>query len=364
MPPKTRTKANAKAALAKNVPSSSSALSFELWKTDTRLASGGDLKQISQWRVDTTSYSQTVEVHHNEQFTLKPLTITDGEYKGRQVLMLMPVKITEYFPFMELPPELRQMVYEIVLLEEKSKEITIDSYKPKGLPRRPVQSGFRSTSRSSPHHGLTWDKSRGKWIGQQPSNMGLLRVSHQLRRETAPVVYGLQTFHCLGMSPMEVFLDTIGDMRKYLKHLPIQEYAYKPGKERLIFSLLRDAKSLRSIAYPHGLLCGDKRAYQYGNRSSVEGLMREAAPMLKALHESREHDVTAVSVLDIIKLGRPRLCYQCERNMDKPNYKCANMSCGYPCSEIEKHHTDFETRLRAGIATEVGITMVVDGEME
>ncbi|KAK3616387.1 hypothetical protein LTR56_025988 [Elasticomyces elasticus] len=336
MPPKTRTKANAKAVVAKDVPSSSSAVSFEPWKTDTKLASGGSLaKHVSRWRVDTTSYSRTVEVHHNEQFTLKPLTITDGEYKGRQVLMLMPVKITEYFPFMDLPPELRKMVYELVLLDEKTKQITIDSYKPPGLPRRAVQSGFRSSRRGGPHHGLTWDKAKGKWLGQKPTNMGLLRVSHQVRHETAPFVYGLQTFHCLDMSAMEIFLQTIGsDMRGYLKHLPFNEYGYKPGKEYPIFRLLRDAKSLRRMTFPHDLICTDKKTWHFGKRISLESLVHAAAPMLKALHETREDDDAAVPVFDIIELEKPRICYQCQKHKDTPTYKCSDMTCGYKCSDM------------------------------
>ncbi|KAK5720508.1 hypothetical protein LTR17_014909 [Elasticomyces elasticus] len=363
MPPKTRTKANAKAVVAKDVSSSSSASKFKPWKTDTKLASGGDLKQASQWRVDTTSYSQTVEVHHNEQFTLKPLIISEGEYKGRQVLMLMPVKITEYFPFMELPPELRQMVYEIVLLEENSRNIDIDSYKPSGLSRRPVQSGFRSTSRDGPHHGLTWDKSRGKWMGQPPSNMGLLRVSHQVRRETAPVVYGLQTFHCHGMSPMEVFLETIGDMRGYLKHLPIKEYGYKLGKQRSIFSLLRDARSLRSITYPHNLLCAGKQEQMYYEHLlTVEDLAREAAPMLRALHESREDDDTAVPICELIQVEKPHLCFSCRHMKDTSTYKCMNMACEYPCGEAEQHHIDINARLRAAIAKELGFALAEELE--
>ena len=41
----------------------------------TKLVSGESLeKHISQWRVDTTSFTQSIEVHHNEQFTLKPVS--------------------------------------------------------------------------------------------------------------------------------------------------------------------------------------------------------------------------------------------------------------------------------------------------
>ncbi|KAK4900248.1 hypothetical protein LTR27_002472 [Elasticomyces elasticus] len=358
MPPKTRTKAKPAVAVAAEPPT------FKPWKTDTKLASGGSLKQVSQWRVDTTSYSQTVEVHHNDQFTLKPLIITDGEYKGRQVLMLMPVTITDYFPFMDLPPELRKMVYELVLLDEKSKKITIDSYKPIGQLRRPVQQGFRWTHRNGPHHGLTWDKAKGKWLGQKRSNLGVMRVSHQMREETAPFVYGLQNFHCLDMSAMEVFFETIGDMRGYLKHLSLDTYGYKPSKSHTIFRLLRDAKSLRSITISHDMLCDDKRTYHHGKRTTVEGLVGEAAPMLKALHNSREDDKTAVSVFDIIKIERSKICFQCEKFKDKPSYKCSNMACGYSCSEIEKHHSDFKARLRAAIAKALGITLVVEEEGE
>ncbi|TKA63477.1 hypothetical protein B0A55_10615 [Friedmanniomyces simplex] len=177
---------------AKLATSSTASPGFKLWASGTKLFSGESLtKAVSQWRVNTGSLTQSVEVRHIELFTLKPLVITEGAYKGRHVLMLQPVTITDYFRFMDLPPELRKMVYDLVLLE-KSEKITIESYKPVGQPRRPVRQGFRYTGRND-HRGMTWDKTRGKWIGQLPSNLGVLRALYKARKndDTAVSVFDI-----------------------------------------------------------------------------------------------------------------------------------------------------------------------------
>ncbi|TKA80865.1 hypothetical protein B0A55_02348 [Friedmanniomyces simplex] len=331
---------------------------FKPWASGTRLVSGESLTMaVSQWRVDTGSFTQSVEVRHNELFTLKPLVITEGAYKGRHVLMLQPVTITDYFRFMDLPPELRKMVYDLVLLE-KSEKITIESYKPVGQPRRPVRQGFRYTGRND-HKGMTWDKTRGKWIGQLPSNLGVLRVSHQVCAETASIFYGHHDFYCSDLAAMELFLHMMGEMRQYLKHISISENPWKPSKAKPALSLLGDAKSLRTLSLPHTLYCTDKSRWD-PNRMSLETVVKDCGPMLKALCKARKNDDTAVSVFDIIKLPESEVCWQCKYNKEHASYRCSNMACGYPCAEQEEHHKAFAPKLRAAIANQLGITRFLE----
>jgi len=57
---------------------------FKAWKSSgTKLIDGGSLaKQASQWRVDTASWASNVEIHHNDQFTLKPVSTESGLCEG------------------------------------------------------------------------------------------------------------------------------------------------------------------------------------------------------------------------------------------------------------------------------------------
>ncbi|KAK3112948.1 hypothetical protein LTR53_010233 [Teratosphaeriaceae sp. CCFEE 6253] len=333
---------------------------WKAWKSHTKLASGGTLtKQVAQWRVDSATYSQTVEVHNNEEFRLQPFTITDGRYKGRHVLMLQPVENTEYFCFMDLPPELRKNVYDYILLE-KSENIGIDTYKPVGQPRRAVRHLFRG---NATHKGMTWDRTHGKWIGQTPSGLSLLRVSQQLRSETAPVVYGQHDFQLYHMGDMECFLDGIGDMRKYIRALTLGVDCYRSARYRSALTLLQDAESLRSVKIPHETLCNDKRggfSYQYRtrHRTSFPHFLAGCTTMLKMQHEQRKGKADVVSAVDLIKITGPDDCYQCKTNKDKLGYVCKATSCGYPCEDAIKHGKEFDAKFRAAVREILGLEAI------
>ena len=104
------------------------------------------------------------------------MLITQGPYKGRRIIMLEPVA---GFPFLELPAEVRNIIYSHLL--EEDKPIRMDTTKVTHQPRRPVRLGFRS---SDGHTGLTWNRNTHKWIDQSPSAHTILRVNKQIFRET------------------------------------------------------------------------------------------------------------------------------------------------------------------------------------
>jgi len=218
--------------------------------------------------------------------------------KGRRVLMLEPFTITEYFPFFDLPPELRKMIYDLVLLEPKN--IAMCTHKPVGQPRRPVGMDFRINRK---HKGLSWDRTKGKWSGQTPSSFALLFVSQRMLQETAPVAYGDNTFDFADMRWAKVFLTTIGNMRKYLKHIRFGPTSYRYSEASSVFNLLKSADSLRTITINHKVSCARVTTSQHYIwcrwHARVEDLVAQALPMLKTLHKAREGQVAAASVLDL-----------------------------------------------------------------
>lgn len=61
---------------------------------------------------DTTSTGSLANTRRKHGFTLKLVTLDEGLYKGRQVLVIEKVKP---FPFLKLSSEIRNQIYEDVL---------------------------------------------------------------------------------------------------------------------------------------------------------------------------------------------------------------------------------------------------------
>ncbi|KAK5713874.1 hypothetical protein LTR17_017373 [Elasticomyces elasticus] len=346
MPPKTRNslprkvKVAAKANITKRANEDeepdTSLIAFKAWKTGTKLASGGKLcERESQWKVTADNFAQTVEVMQKEAFTLKPLTITEGQYRGCNVLVLVPVENKDYFRFLDLPPELRTMVYEFSFASEPI-----------------AMSSHRVTHERKRSVGMTFDKAHGKWIGQVPSSFSLLRVNKQLHQETAPVAYG-NTFSFGLMSDAVIFLQDIDDMREHLKGLTLGPRSYQKTKVRPIFNFLADAKHLRSIRLSHDIVCSIYT--EYGLRMSLKQFIEVGRPTLKEMHTARKDSELAVPVRDLIKIDPPEKCYFCKKS-SKTKRHCATLGCcDLPCGEAETHNAEVAATARVQLADMLGI---------
>ncbi|KAK4900241.1 hypothetical protein LTR27_002465 [Elasticomyces elasticus] len=332
---------------------------FGNWQSSTKLASSGGGKiseQEAQWNIKENKFGQTVEVYQKECFTLKPLTITEGPYKGCNVLVLVPVENKDYFRFLDPLPELRTMVYEYSFAPES---IAMSSHKVTHERKRPVVSTFHRTT-GTHHEGMVFDKAHGKWNGQVPSSFSLLRVSKQLLQETAPVAYK-NTFSFDLMRDATLFLQTIGNMKEHLTTLTLGRYSYQKTRARSFFTPLADAKQLRSIHLPHDLLCNKFSKYGRVSCMSLEQIVEAARPTLMKMHKARKDSESAVPVLDLIKIDPPENCHVCRGwgfgpGFPKTNSVCATLGCcNSPCVEAETHNAELIAKLHCQLATVLGI---------
>lgn len=165
--------------------------------------------------------------------------------------MLQP---TNSFRFMDLPAEIRLIVYSYLC--DEGEEYRIMSYNPDGKsPRRPVLWDFRPGTWST-RKGLTWDKNASQWLGQPFSSNMLLAVSKQVQEEAGPFIYGRNRISPDSFSDAQLFLDTIGDMRRFIRAFKVPVNSYDAGLAHSVFKKLQDATNLQEIIVPHSNLCG------------------------------------------------------------------------------------------------------------
>lgn len=75
-------------------------------------------------------------------------------------------------------------------------------------PRRPEMARYRMT-----------DSHLIQGPIQGPNALAILRVNNQIFTEAAPIVYGNNHFHFNDFRGLKTFLDSIGDMRQYIRHI-------------------------------------------------------------------------------------------------------------------------------------------------
>lgn len=276
------------------------------------------------------------------------------------MLLLRP---TASFKFLDLPPEIRNMIYSHLIDEPKT--VLISSHKPLYKDRRPVVSSFRS---SRQHRGLAWDKRNGKWIGQTSTSHDLLRVSKQVQAETGRLLYGETRFEFGNWSDAHLCLDTVGSMRRFVRHVDLlgpRDRGF--GKAPTTLRKLGDATDLQTLRLRHNQICSDKRG---GWRwLSIEELVRIASPLLRVLHKKFSAADPPRSALDVIEVrsdlermggkcvhcGGKGHCYMCRQKVEHVK-KCLHFEkCKVTCDGHEAHCEELAGQIRAAIAKELKI---------
>lgn len=259
---------------------------------------------------------------------------------------------TDFFRFLDLPPEIRQMMYDILLEEEDP--ISMTTYKPVYRPRRPCRDTFRSR-RSPDHLPYRWNSAIGKWVDMPPSPARtLLLLNKQIYAEVVPTIYGSNTFAFDDLKDTRLFLETIGSNRKHLRRLSLDGTAnsYTAKDAKPMFKLLKHAKGLRSITFYHNTLC--RTGY---NHATIEKLVEDAEVLLQSLYISQMKAHGSTNVLDLFKVtASADKCYECEKARGRACGRSGASKCGIDsCDEMPAHHAELCERIRKLIAQELGM---------
>ncbi|KAK1818888.1 hypothetical protein LTR12_006695 [Friedmanniomyces endolithicus] len=252
----------------------------QAWEGGIRAMTSGDPGGLSRYDENAAEpWYHTIRVQHDDAFIIRPVILREGPFKDRKVLVLEP--FTRTFRFLHLPPEIRTMVYEL-LLEVGTPTIDVTSHKPTSLPRRPCRTTFRDKELHAPWE---WDATTGKWIDQPPSSAtSLFRINKLIRRESASIWYSTHTFNFYTSKDMRLFLETVRTMRQYLRSLRLRYVHRDDGRtRRAIFRLLENAGDLRTIYLPHDLDSGAARILLDESEGSMRRLVLRVSSALHSI---------------------------------------------------------------------------------
>ncbi|KAF7194399.1 hypothetical protein HII31_04204 [Pseudocercospora fuligena] len=316
---------------------------YEPWSTSSRLVTGGALSQMSTFSKDSLNFQHLVKIEHEDAFKLIPLTVTEGSFAGRHVLMLEPV--TDHFRFLDLPPEIRNLIYDELLLEHSP--VKIVTYKAKGRARRAVRSTLHHG-----HPGLTWNSKLGTWKGQASSAHVILQVNKQILAEAGPIAYGSNVFQLDDYRGLRDFLEGIGSMRAHLKQIRLLSPIYYTTVATTALHKLKDAKGLVSLEYPRDLLSDNPQSYK---GVTPQGLFNDCKQLLKALYSYRKkHKGSVDDLVNIIKIT-PGVHPICKKAWRGEACKCGSVMREDRCKNVIADLERWNAELRNMIVEEFDI---------
>ncbi|THX57986.1 hypothetical protein D6D06_03332 [Aureobasidium pullulans] len=225
------------------------------------------------------TYNQTVALTSKKPFSLEPVLMNEGPYKGRYVLVLQPEPAdNEKFSFLELPAEIRNMIYSYVL-------------------ERPGWS-LHISGKNSGVIEPRWRKESGEWVtpAMDSYSTSLMRVNKQISAESTPYLFSRHKFEFPDSTMMYRFLEYIGPERvKSLVSVCVGTQYHTTAKKA--FKLLGHAISLTKLELAESYYRGNY--YSHMLRWHIQML-----PFIQALclaGRSREDAIGIVSITGAIR---------------------------------------------------------------
>ncbi|KAF1348917.1 hypothetical protein BDV97DRAFT_399460 [Delphinella strobiligena] len=149
------------------------------------------------------------------------VTIRTGEFKGHQAWVLIPCP-DFIFPFFELPPELRQMVYKELFVRDgfdvmiyQPRQRNSSNFEGPGGCRPVFVKGDECTPSSYQLRVSTCSSKPPDYVDISP----VLLTSRQVYREAGAVLFGCNKFRFPNLPVLRCFLEQIGEWRSYIRSI-------------------------------------------------------------------------------------------------------------------------------------------------
>lgn len=247
-------------------------------------------------------------------------------------IVLKPV--TVHFRFMDLPPELRSMIWHLCY-PVVDFNMSVRTFAAK-QERKDAAPGLRVRSCESDPVG----KSVKFQVDIQLPTCRLtpLLVNKEMSHDAAAVLYARMRFVCSQQTLPASFLQSLGSMRKYVTTLRLDHPTVRGLQDIAPWVHLT---ALRRIEFLHDIICKN-REESAGARSPGEVAEKFATlvlPLAKSLLNSRSQDLVYVSNPDVSK------CEDCQTGTSETR-RCLKRPCQTACSDMAQHCKDLQSRIR------------------
>ncbi|PSK40139.1 hypothetical protein B9Z65_8079 [Elsinoe australis] len=169
-------------------------------------------KVVAQYKKAKTTHAHTITFESKGSFSMTPMTLTEGLFKGQQAILLLPETKPDKGPsLLDLPPEVRNLIYtelfagsdDHVHVSKNRRNSKVRSYMRVPIP---VKIGSGHTSIVEPF-----------------TRIAIFRANRQVHAETTALFYGTKIFSAPTTSSMVNFLHEMGPATALIRNLEVTE---------------------------------------------------------------------------------------------------------------------------------------------
>ena len=201
--------------------------------------------------------------------------IPDGKYIGLEAVIFKPAAL---FPFMKLPPELRMMIYRLVV-----------GHIPETV--------FVTRKRHSTLRCFAPYKKNA---------VALLAVSRQINLEARPILYYDTTFDFLDQDQAVMFLNKFPGSVRFLERIEVSEYILRTYLRTTMFRKLKAADNLKSLTiYMHRSWSDRYWKVEDHYADLAAHFLKSTTSFIKSWHKLKGDKSTDFPALDILEFVPP-----------------------------------------------------------
>lgn len=266
--------------------------------------------------------------------------------------------------FLDLPVEMRTLIYTYVLADPKAKDsthITLVRHKKR---RSELYQHKPSVNRSVKDEG-EYDR-ESKTYKPYIGRTAILQTNKQIHKEGLEVLYDRRLVF-RSFRELRDILPLIGDGVKHLRDVEIETDGYNPTLAKSVLASLSASGGLRKVRLSHIDIC----SIRGWKAVTVEQVARDTKVLLESLQRAYESANRSWNVLDVMELFLEP-CRTCRlQPAGTPVWSMSGVQtvatrahiytaenrrwCHCQCSEAEVRNAALQARLRAAVAKALGI---------